>query len=47
MEYLNNFEVTVLEQSDLSKVSGGLAPTQTQSACHIDGVNDNEDGSRA
>lgn len=45
VENINAFEVHVLDADALAKVSGGLLATQdTQSACHVDGTNDNEDG---
>lgn len=38
-----SFEVVVLDQQDLAKVSGGLLATQdTHSVCHQDGTTDND-----
>lgn len=40
---LNAFEVTILDQDDLLRVSGGLVSTgETHSICHQDGVNDSD-----
>lgn len=37
---LPKLEVRTLEESDLSKVTGGACTCGTASVCHIDGTND-------